>query len=126
MFKVLLFLFCIVTNDRSQDWTFVTYEETPPISPHNLAAFATDNVEALDKRLINETNVTFWAETLKPGDGTYLIDMFETCIHKLIGFFESNYPMRKLDVIGLHNADHNSGYPGLITIQLDLKFVFTL
>lgn len=104
------------SGSRSSEWVLDKFEETPPISPENLALAATEQLESLDQRTINDTNVTFWAETLKPGAAKYSMDIVELAILVFPDIFGVDFPVEKLDVIGLRDVDRDYAHPGLITI----------
>ncbi|XP_046823563.1 aminopeptidase N-like isoform X2 [Vespa crabro] len=111
------------TKDASDNCLIDTFNDTPPISPHNLA-FVVGNLEALIQTLINsKIFVTFWAEFNTTSQGFYLLNKVEPTIVGLTDILSISYWLPKLDLVCLPwKIVRSSGNPGLITMRKSLFY----
>ncbi|XP_044004952.1 aminopeptidase N-like isoform X2 [Aphidius gifuensis] len=94
------------------------FEETPPISPHNLA-FIQGQLMPLGKIMTNDTKnltINFWGQWSENLDPSYLKDSIILVINYFEELFKVNLTMNKLDVVSVPFSI-NSANPGLITIR---------
>ncbi|KAF3425145.1 hypothetical protein E2986_06415 [Frieseomelitta varia] len=99
-----------------------TFDDSPPISPHNLA-FVMGHIEAINATLIGDTEVvaTFWRDSNRTLPEIYLFDKLNSVVVNLMDVFLTSYPYPKLDLVGLPlGINENMGSPGLIAINFDI------
>nr|XP_050853788.1 aminopeptidase N-like isoform X2 [Vespula vulgaris] len=111
------------TKDTSDNWLIDTFNDTPLISPHNLA-FVVGNLEVVDQTSINSgMSVKFWAEFNTTSQGFYLLDKVEPTIVGLTDVLSIPYWLPKLDLVCLPwKIVRSSGNPGLITMRKSLFY----
>ncbi|XP_032667675.1 thyrotropin-releasing hormone-degrading ectoenzyme-like [Odontomachus brunneus] len=113
------------SRDTSDDWVIDTFEETPLLSPYNLA-FVMGEIEILGETKAEPENatVTFWGDSKRRSRGTYLIDKLHYVVGHLHDVFSMPYPLPKLDIVALPSriAD-NAGNLGLISMRQSLFYV---
>ncbi|XP_043515898.1 aminopeptidase N-like [Frieseomelitta varia] len=101
-----------------------TFDDSPPISPHNLA-FVMGHIEAINATLIGDTEVvaTFWRDSNRTLPEIYLFDKLNSVVVNLMDVFLTSYPYPKLDLVGLPlGINENMGSPGLIAIKQSLFY----
>jgi len=95
------------------------FEDTPLLSPHNLA-FVMGDVESLGKAKAGPDNgtATFWGDPKRRSRGMYLVDKLERIVALLSDMFSMPYPLPKLDIVALPpRIVDDTGSPGLITLR---------
>jgi aminopeptidase N len=105
-----------------------TFEDTPLLSPHNLA-FVMGEIESLGKGKTGSSNetATFWGDPKRRSRGMYLIDKLEQIVALLSDMFSMPYPLPKLDIVALPSRIvDDTGSPGLITLRYQYPFSFRL
>nr|XP_034185572.1 aminopeptidase N-like [Osmia lignaria]XP_034185573.1 aminopeptidase N-like [Osmia lignaria] len=101
-----------------------TFDESPPLSPHNLA-FLMGHIESIGVTFAGNSDVvvTFWGESNRQSQGIYVFDKFNQAVTNLIDVFSMPYPLPKLDVVGLPSGiDENMANPGLIEMKQSLFY----
>lgn len=96
-----------------------TFEDTPLLSPYNLA-FVMGEVDELDEKKAGpeNTTVTFWGDLKRRTRGTYLIDKLHHVVEHLNDVFLMPYPLPKLDIVALPSRiANNAGNLGLISLR---------
>lgn len=95
------------------------FDDSPPMSPHNLA-FIMGHIEAINATFVGDTEVlaTFWCDSNRSSQETYLIDKLNTVVVNLIDVFSTSYPFPKIDIVSLPpGIDENIGSLGLIAVK---------
>ncbi|KZC13130.1 Thyrotropin-releasing hormone-degrading ectoenzyme [Dufourea novaeangliae] len=101
-----------------------TFDESPPLSPHNLA-FLMGHIENMGATFIGGTKVvaTFWSDSMRRSQGIYLFDKLEPAVINLIDVFPIPYALPKLDLVSLPpGIDESVASPGLIAIKQSAFF----
>ncbi|XP_015186361.1 PREDICTED: aminopeptidase N-like isoform X2 [Polistes dominula] len=108
---------------HSDNWLIDTFDDTPLITPNNLA-FVMGNLKIVEQVLVNSTLlVTFWAEFNTTSTGFYMLDKFEPIIIGLTDILTVPYWLPKLDLICLPwKIVESSGNPGLISMKKSLFY----
>ncbi|CAL7933659.1 unnamed protein product [Xylocopa violacea] len=109
-------------RDALNDSTVDIFDDSPPLSPHNLA-FVMGHIEAISTMLIggNGTVVTLWCDSNRRSQEIYLFDKLNSVVINLIDVFSMPYPLPKLDLVSLPpGIDENMGNLGLIGIKQSL------
>ncbi|XP_076764436.1 thyrotropin-releasing hormone-degrading ectoenzyme isoform X2 [Xylocopa sonorina] len=109
-------------RDASDNSTVDIFDDSPPLSPHNLA-FVMGHIEATGTTLIggNGTVVTLWCDSNRRSREIYLFDKLNPVVINLIDLFSMPYPLPKLDLVSLPpGIDENIGNLGLIGIKQSL------
>ncbi|XP_014485856.1 PREDICTED: thyrotropin-releasing hormone-degrading ectoenzyme-like [Dinoponera quadriceps] len=113
------------SRDTSDDWVIDTFEDTPLLSPYNLA-FVVGEIESLGDTKAGPDNatVTFWGDSKRRTRGMYLIDKLYHVVGHLNDVFSMPYPLPKLDIVALPSriAD-DAGNLGLISMRQSLFYV---
>ncbi|XP_053977131.1 thyrotropin-releasing hormone-degrading ectoenzyme-like isoform X2 [Hylaeus volcanicus] len=110
----------MVTND-TPNATMVsdTFDESPPLSPHNLA-FLMGHIEDGGVTFLGDSKVvaTFWSDSSIRSLGIYLYDKLNPAVINLIDVFPIPYSLPKLDLVCLPpGIDESVARPGLIAIK---------
>lgn len=95
------------------------FDDSPPMSPHNLA-FTMGHIEVINAIFVGDTEVlaTFWCDSNRSSQETYLIDKLNTVVVNLIDVFSTSYPLPKIDIVSLPpGIDENIGSLGLIALK---------
>ncbi|XP_061932961.1 uncharacterized protein LOC107993193 isoform X4 [Apis cerana] len=95
------------------------FDDSPPMSPHNLA-FTMGHIEVINATFVGDTEVlaTFWCDSNRSSQETYLIDKLNTVVVNLIDVFSTSYPLPKIDIVSLPpGIDENIGSLGLIALK---------
>ncbi|XP_043476026.1 thyrotropin-releasing hormone-degrading ectoenzyme-like isoform X1 [Leptopilina heterotoma] len=115
-----------ISEDSSDGQVIDTFEETPLISPHNLA-FIEGNIETIVKTNYgdgeNSSTITFWGDATRSSQITYLSDKIDAVLDKFVNLFSITYPMKKMDLIGHPMMLDGTGSPGLISIKEQLFYL---
>ena len=117
--KEIIFVIVFVSSLDSSGLVINTFDDSPPISPHNLA-FVMGHIEAMNATLIGDTEVvaTFWRDSNRTSPEIYLFDKLNSVVVNLMDVFLTSYPYPKLDLVGLPpGINENMGSPGLIAIK---------
>ncbi|XP_011152008.2 thyrotropin-releasing hormone-degrading ectoenzyme [Harpegnathos saltator] len=113
------------SRDTPDDWAIDTFEDTPLLSPYNLA-FVVGQVESLDETKAGPDNatVTFWGDLKRHSRGMYLVDKLYHVVEHLNGVFSMPYPLAKLDIVALPSRIvDNTGNLGLISMRQSLFYL---
>ncbi|EFN76135.1 Leucyl-cystinyl aminopeptidase [Harpegnathos saltator] len=112
-------------EEKPDDWAIDTFEDTPLLSPYNLA-FVVGQVESLDETKAGPDNatVTFWGDLKRHSRGMYLVDKLYHVVEHLNGVFSMPYPLAKLDIVALPSRIvDNAGNLGLISMRQSLFYL---
>lgn len=110
---------CVFFLSRSDDQVIDVFDDTPLISPYNLA-FVMGEVESLGETKAGSDNatVTFWGDLKRRLRGIYLLDKLDQVAARLSDIFSMPYPLPKLDIVALPSRIiDNVGSPGLISLK---------
>ncbi|KAG9434300.1 thyrotropin-releasing hormone-degrading ectoenzyme isoform X1 [Apis mellifera carnica] len=100
------------------------FDDSPPMSPHNLA-FTMGHIEVINATFVGDTEVlaTFWCDSNRSSQETYLIDKLNTVVVNLIDVFSTSYPLPKIDIVSLPpGIDENIGSLGLIALKQSIFY----
>lgn len=97
-----------------------TFDESPPLSPHNLA-FVMGYIQRIGVTLVEDSKVvaTFWSNPGIPRPlEIYLFDKLDPAVINLIDVFPIPYSLPKLDLVCLPPGIGESiAKPGLIAMK---------
>nr|XP_012138974.1 PREDICTED: thyrotropin-releasing hormone-degrading ectoenzyme-like isoform X1 [Megachile rotundata] len=111
-------------RDISNSSVMDTFDESPPLSPHNLA-FLLGHVDSIGMVFDghSEEVATFWLESNRDSPRIYVFDKFNSTISNLIDVFDMPYPLPKIDVVALPpGIDENMASPGLMVMKQSLFY----
>ncbi|XP_011882030.1 PREDICTED: aminopeptidase N-like isoform X2 [Vollenhovia emeryi] len=113
------------SKDTSNDRMIDIFNDTPLLSPYNLALIMGEIESVGETRtgLDNATAVTFWGDPKRRSRGIYLLDKVDQIVAIFYDIFSMPYPLPKLDIVALPSRIvNNVGSPGLISLKQSLFY----